>query len=692
MQIGKEKLQTKKGKVYIVFWTAYWIVTAYYLLRYANLILGIGTDEEQRPWKVILFVGLLAFYIFTVIFCYYRWGNYYTTKNPKGSEFAARIKWYEWSYLIIADIYSFLVMELVNNSECILQMEPKYVLANLAGGFIMGLICFLIFNSLRRACMTLTCFATVMSFIFYFVYASRGEPFQLIDIFSFGTAMQVAGGYEFVFTRWTAVFVVLMLCLIGIMDHVPDRVLVKKLHSKIIIRGMAAGCIIGGYFFLFYANWNSALGIVTDLWAPHKTYAKVGTNVGFFCVTKFMKNDPPSGYNVEKLKIEANEIEEEYEAWSDKPKSSEITPVNIIVIMNESWSDYRHAGKLETTEEFMSYFDSMTENVIKGSTAVCISGGGTSKSEYEVLTGNSVKQYPGVVPYVNFYTHSQYSLVSSLKAQGYDAIAIHPNKGTNWNRTTAYGYLGFDKFYTIDDFDEDTLKYRGMISDMADYELIADLVDNKESSDDPLFIFNVTMQNHGGYSTDNYPIDVEVVGFEDESVNRYLSLEKNTDEALEYLIEHFKEVDEPTMIVMFGDHYPDLSDEFKSFVAGQEYSTLSVEDEELFYETPFFIWTNYDSKTQLNVTTSGNFLHTIIMEKTGLELTPMEEYEQMLMTKIKAYNHLGYYTTDGTFHAWSTASDEILELINQYECFQYNTLMETSNRLDWFFTVPVSGN
>ena len=56
-----------------------------------------------------------------------------------------------------------------------------------------------------------------------------------------------------------------------------------------------------------------------------------------------------------------------------------------------------------------------------------------------------------MVPYVSYYTHDQYSLVSTLEAQGYASVAMHPNKGSNWKRTSAYRFLGFDTFYTVDD-------------------------------------------------------------------------------------------------------------------------------------------------------------------------------------------------------------------------------------------------
>lgn len=93
------------------------------------------------------------------------------------------------------------------------------------------------------------------------------------------------------------------------------------------------------------------------------------------------------------------------------------------------------------------------------------------------------------------------------------------------------------------------------------------MVENKENPEDRLFLFNVTMQNHGGYEEthDNFNQEVWLTGELEgkfPKTDQYLSLMKESDEALEYLISYFEECEEPTMIVLFGDHQPSVEDEF----------------------------------------------------------------------------------------------------------------------------------
>ena len=686
MSLFKEKISTIKGKIYLIFWCVYWAATAYIFFSHTPEMLG---DPAERAWWVWpLYFGIIAFMAYCVWYCFHKWLTYAPVKNEKGKIVPGKIR--PWHFIVMAliCIYCFFNMELVNNTERLGEMEFRYVLANIIGCMIMTLILLAWFNSFRRAVLTIVIFTTVMSMVFYFVYLCRGEPFQLIDIFSFSTAMEVTGSYEFVYTRWVTFSLTTALCFIGWILRWNDWSVVHTLKKKIIMRAGVFGFMIAGYFLYLNTGWNGALGITTDLWDPKDTYEEVGTNVGFFCVAKFMKNSPPDGYSVSRVEEIANESVAEYEEYAAEnplPEAAE-TPVNIICIMNEAWADYTVFENFSTNEEYMPFYKSLTENTIKGHTLVCISGGGTAKPEYEFLTGNSVKQYPGMVPYVSYFTHDQYSLVSTLEAQGYETAAMHPNKGTNWNRTNAYRLFGFDEFYTIDDFDSDAEKYRGMITDQANYEKIIEVIENKEDPSDPFFMFDITMQNHGGYSTNNFKTDIKVNGYTDDAWNRYLSLANESDKALEYLISYFEDYDEPTMIVMFGDHFPSQDEGTEEFLSGDTRDNLPIEEMQEYYQTPFFIWTNYDMESESDVITSANFLGTLMMEQTGLEMTDYEHYQRMFMDTVKAYNHKGYVTADGEYVLWKYASDEVKQMVNDYECLQYNNLVD-GNRLNWFFSI-----
>ncbi len=689
--VFQTKIKTKKGKIYLGFMIAYWIFTAVWYFSKTYVVFG---SKWKRPgWVWPLYLGVAAFMAFCIIFCFYKWSHVFRKRDERGREIKAGVK--PWHYIVFAvfSIYGFLAMELINNSDMLASMAPLHVFMNIAGAMIMTMLFYMFINSFRKAVIFIVCLSTVMALIFYYVYLTRGEPLQLIDIYSFATAMGVAGDYEFIMTRWIVVFVTATLCIIPFVMHWKDWAPAQTFRKKILMRVGAVIFMIAAYFAYMGLNWNGEAGITVNLWKPHKTYEKYGTNVGFFALAKFMKIKPPEGYSLQKVEQTADESRKEFETFDEEPlSSSEVQPVNIIVIMNESWADYSICGDLNTNEEVMPYYHSMSENTIKGYNLVCITGGGTAKTEYEFLTGNSVKQYPGRVPYVSWFTTDQYSMVSTLKDQGYTCMAMHPNLGTNWNRVNAYAKYGFEKFYTIADFDEDAEKVRDYISDKANYEKIIEVVEEKENPDDRLFMFDVTMQNHGGYKDADYEDTIWVEDYTNSKVNQFLSLENESDKALRYLIEYFEDCDQPTMIVMFGDHFPKLDESFEVYLSGDKKDNLPLEEARKYYSTPFFIWTNYDIEEQSDMLTSTNFLGNIMLRLANVELTDYDNFHTMMMEKIRALNHQGYVNAEGEMVSWDNAPEDVLEKENDYECLQYNDLTGTKKCIKDFFSLKKENN
>ncbi len=667
----------KIGPAYLAFWCIYWAALLIFAFVYRETI--VTPIEEETVSGDVIFRLLLAAIAGSAVICLLM-QKLIGRRDIHHRRVFRYVRFWNLLLMIAVAVYCFLIIEYINN-PIFKEMEPRYMAMNVLGILIISLILFFWLNSLQLTLITVLIVWAVVSIVFYVVYQFRGEPFQLIDIFSVETALNVAGSYTFVMPRSIAVDIVCSFCILAVLIHLPDYKLGKKTLTKILMRVCIFLAMIGGYYFYLNVNWNGGSGILTDLFAPIKTYKEYGTTVGFFCVAKYMRLTAPEDYSVgdtEEIALAAIEEEEPNTA-------TDVKPANIIVVMNESWADYRYVGDLNTTQPVMPFYDSLTENAIKGHTLVCITGGGTAKTEYEFLTGNSVKRFPGMVPYVSYFTHDQYSLVTTLEAQGYASAAMHPYKGSNWKRPIAYELLNFDHFYTQDDFDSSYEKIHSHISDKANYQKILELVKQKEDPDDPLFLFNITMQNHGGYTRDDIEIDVEAIGYDDDEVNRYLSLMKRTDEALEYLVTSLSEIEEPTLLVVFGDHYPTMPEGFTEYISGSKFEDLGIEEQEHYYATPFLIWANYDIEEQTGIMTSTNYLGTLMLEQTGLEMAHYNYYLKDLMKEIPALNHLGYMDSDGEFHTWKEGEEKELHLEWEYECLQYNNLAESGRRLDWFF-------
>lgn len=188
----------------------------------------------------------------------------------------------------------------------------------------------------------------------------------------------------------------------------------------------------------------------------------------------------------------------------------------------------------------------MQENTIKGNLYVPIFGSGTCNSEFEVLAGVSTAITPPT-PYVTAINAATDSLCWYYRENGFQTYAFHPYMIENWNRKYAYPLLGFQNIY--DQSQMKNVKYEGVWpSDLSDYGEVISLYE--QNGDDPFFMFNVTIQNHGGYDYEytDKSVDLSKYGNFEEAEN-YLSLIKQSDAAFAELIEYFKKVKEPTLIL-----------------------------------------------------------------------------------------------------------------------------------------------
>lgn len=242
--------------------------------------------------------------------------------------------------------------------------------------------------------------------------------------------------------------------------------------------------------------------------------------------------------------------------------------------------------------------------------------------------------------YKLYLNENSYSLARYLNSKGYYSFATHPFLSSGWSRTKAYPYLGFDSFTFIDEYPQRNL-VRNFISDQEMFEYITSWYEgwlNKNS--DPLFVFGVSMQNHSGYDYrgEEYTpsISLEGYGKKYEEAEQYLGLIHETDKALEYLIHYFETVDHDVVLCFFGDHLPNLSQSFYSELHGGQFNSL--DEQQLLYTIPFFVWTNYDSEERKIDLASLNYLSSYVLEAAGIDSPPYNVFLQKTEEIIPSIN------------------------------------------------------
>lgn len=604
-------------------------------------------------------------------------------------------------FLIMIPVLNFWLLEWFSHDP-FQTMKPYVQWLNVALFWFSALFLFGLTGRVSRALGIQTAFCAVYGLANYFVLEFRGAPIQPWDILSIGTAASVADNYEYRLDKDALTALIGLLVLLaaefflradfygpfksrralkketaagsGPKADTPERTPAKR---RRVIIARTALCLVTGLLCFGYTKMlhnedfvQKKLRLYDKLFTPTTIQFKNGTVTAFLMELQYMSVEKPSGYNEK----DAREALASYET-AGTPAN---TP-NIIVIMNEAFSDPAVLGKFTTNEDYMPFVHSLldgAEDTVSGFLNVSVKGGNTANTEFEYLTGNSMAFLPyGSIPYQQYIKNETPSMASWLSGFGYRTVAMHPYRATGWDRNKVYPLMGFDEMY-FEEFYKDSDVIRKYVGDEADYEKIIQIYEQKEPGE-PLFLFNVTMQNHSSYNDwadyDNFSPDITVNGSNSEVLSAYLSLMKLSDQATERLVDYFANEEEDTVIVFFGDHQP--TDSVVNPVLklnGTSSSSLSTEEEALRYQVPFFIWANYDIDEESGLNISANYLASRTLDAAGL---PKPGYFSFLselekQAPVVSANHVSL--SDGTF----SAADDQDELLREYKTFQYHQLFD----------------
>lgn len=524
---------------------------------------------------------------------------------------------------------------------------------------------------------------TIIVFIFglaeYFVVQFRTTPILPWDIFSIGTAANVAGAYEFKMSKdaikVTVYFCIIIAVLIGMMFLYRKKKLFKLKTTNIIAFVVSAVCLFGYSISLQSDKLMESADYYKYQYTPLTMMRKNGIAVTLLYDVKYMSVKKPDRYSKEEEKALL-------EKYADK-KEDEDKP-NVIAIMNETWSDLSVLEQsFETNEEVMPFVDSLkgADNTITGNCHVSIVGGNTANSEFEFITGDTMRFMPdGSIPYMNFIKKGTPSMFSHMESIGYETYFLHPNYERGWNRKKVYEAFGAENILFNDlDGDDDKMsvvqKRRGYTTDQYVFNKIEDIYKEKEDGK-PIFTWAVTIQNHGGYTSDydDFKPWIEVGGESSKALDTYLSLINLTDQSFKQLVDFFSSYDEKTVIVMFGDHQPNDSVVEPLYqMNGKSVYNLTPEETEKRYITPYVIWANYDIESASDVDTSANYLAAQTLKAAGVETSDYQNYLLDLAAEIPVLSNASLEDENGS----SIEESDETERLEEYRKLAYYRLFDS---------------
>ena len=520
-----------------------------------------------------------------------------------------------------------------------LLAQPKLIVLNAlpVGGLVL-LFGFLLRNVCYGAALTNFIVCT-MAIINRMKLEVRDEPFFPRDIMLIKEATSAAGEYDLPYP-WGVIAVVLLATLLlaaaGLILKCKPFSAKKKADLGVRVLGAAASiAVMAGLITTVYASndlYNSFK--VSNAYYIPSVFNELGFPYCFCHQFTTYPVDRPDGFN------KATAV-----AWdSEPPAKAENNGVNVIMVMDEAFSDVTDYEAFAYTAE-----DDPLPNLhalqsdphaVTGHLVVPNFAAGTANTEFDVMTGMQTNALSATTTsafrVVNRNLESVFRVFDRI---GYETSYFHC--GDNWfyNRENVLRWMGADDTLFIEKMKDVESKGRWVTDDyMAG--LIEAEFEEAMAEGEPLFHYTTTIQNHMSYTRDKYgndyvypevPLNVEVSDAVRSLLEVYIEGARDADAMLGRLVEYFSAQEEPVMLVFFGDHLPYLGDS----QAG--YEELGIAADEHWdaigsYETPYVIWVNDSAAdeldwneaakaTEIPETLSASFLGAAVLELMGYEET-----------------------------------------------------------------------
>ncbi len=558
------------------------------------------------------------------------------------------------------------------------KMTLPAFLWNLLSYWLIFALLFAIFNRLHIAILIWSTLSFLISFINYYVLLYHGAPLTFYVLGNTTTALDVLDSYKFSLDKYSAAI------LIGFLACNVVTFIVWKIHKNNIIDTSIRKrlCIIAACIVLIFTN--IYVGIFSDFSFKPKSsiefsWASSAGEYGFLALqieSHFQENSYTLSY--ENYSEEAvRELYDKITAQSEQYKKTEYP--DIILILNECFYDLEQVIDLDTNISPLSNYYKI-ENAIKGYVVASGEGGGTNRSEYELLTSVSTSLLPNQTPFQTLDLEGQYSIVSFLEEYGYDTYAAHCAKSANYNRSYGYPALGFNHSYFDLDF-KDLENYGNRANtDASTYKNL--ITWYEQPSNNPKFMYLLTYQNHGGWEQNPENLDTVKVkndfGEYTSQVNEYLSSLRLSDIELVNLLSYFETVDKPVIVCMLGDHGPSFA---------KNICDPSIPEKDLTYllkSTPMLIWSNYGLESQNLGYISMNYVAPKLLDVAGFPLSPFYKYQLDLMNDIPviiSYNiffdhHMNISPYDDNSYITKKVQDYFNVCFNNLQTNRYHSMFK----------------
>lgn len=485
----------------------------------------------------------------------------------------------------------------------------------------------------------------LLSIANYFISIFRGIPLAYSDIYCIGDALSLTksflGDNSILFI--SAGVTVLITCLVFLFIKEKRGFRISS-YSNIVVFVILA---IGTYsYYLNLINTKTLIYYSANMVKTYRyngyVYSTLESGLRFI---RFK----PKDYNEDSIMAIRKEVDSNTTSSKKATlastkltniSSNETKKPNILFVQLEGFMDPMAIKGVMYTKDPIPNFRKLQKEGIYGKMKTPSIGGGTARTEFEVMTGIDLEFLTdGEVPHYTILGHETLnSVASTLKKQGYSTHAIHNNQGNFYNRNKAYSSLGYDTYTSVEYMDNVERTETNWAKDTVLSEYIKECLGSTEGND---LVFTISVEGHSPYPTDadKYDLPLKVVNSslsesDKNQIYYYINKIHETDEFIGDVVDLVDSMDEDTIVVFYGDHTPAL-DLLNRDEGGVDRTT-----------TPYAIYSNFDLDTNFKGgDISAYQMSTIMLSLAGVDLGPMENVHKTLSSEkdYKKYLELIQY-------------------------------------------------
>ncbi len=542
--------------------------------------------------------------------------------------------------------------------------QPMVLVLNLIPFVLLTLLFFAVFGRAWLAYLVSGSVCLFFSWAQYWKLMARNDPIYAGDLLLFGEATQMAGQY--IEITWQIILSALLVLLaVGVL-FLLARGRMKMPLPRIALA--AAVIALSAWLYPNYYTDNATYNSMIvwpeiNKWFETNRYISRGGIYPFIHTIPDAIPTPPEGYEEEAAR----------EALAAYPSDDipEEKKVSLVVTQLEAFADLSTVTDRITGADPYAEYHAILAESYHGTLIPNVFAGGTIDTERCVLTGFSA---------LEDFRRPSWSYARYFLDQGYTVEGAHAGYEAFYNRLNVNANLGLPSYRFIeghyDTFMEGVPYDNVFLPDVTDHVLAA-------LEEGPVFSFNVTYQNHGPYAADRVWFADTFVPQEDLSsadwhiINNYLDGIQDTGRRMLTMVDRFREIDEPVVLVFFGDHKPWLGDQSVTYDAlGIDIRGSTDESFRNYYATEYLFWANDAARAVLGTDLVGQgpeispcYLMNVLFEQCGWEGPGYMKFADQVMAQLPVLHTTRRNETAGL-------TDEQLTLRDQMTQVQYYLAMD----------------